>query len=82
MKQVHIICPQGMLPALDLSVVPVLMSFCPEVLEPLILTLTEVCIKESVWNALGNEKAAAHKNRAQPISLAGIVYIGDELVRK
>lgn len=57
MKHVHIICPQGMLPALDLIIVPVLMCFCPEVLEPLILTLTEVCIKESAWNALGNEKA-------------------------
>lgn len=66
MKQVHITWPQGMWPALDLSIVPVLMSFCPEVLELLILTLTEVCIKVSTWNALGNEKAAEQENRTQP----------------
>lgn len=64
-----------MLPALDLSVVPVLMPFCPEVLEPLILTLTEVYIKASMWNAVENEKAAVQENRTQPIQLARILCI-------
>lgn len=75
MTKVHITCTQGMPPGLDLSIVPVLTSFYPEVLDALILTLREVCIEESTWNALEHEKATVQENRTQFLPLAGIVCV-------